>query len=121
MGSRGVTLYRSILKAHKKYLPAEMKALGDTYVKAEFKAHKNAKNEHVTAFFQEWDNYLEQITVTANAKDSLAAGGGMGNNQGGMGEVFAFGSDLPPDVDLSKEQLEQLKKLREETEKFRQS
>eukprot|EP00977_Amphora_coffeiformis_P013036 scaffold3339_cov174-Amphora_coffeaeformis.AAC.4 len=119
MASRGVTLYRSILRAHKKFLPAEMKALGDTYVKAEFKAHKNAKPEHVTAFFQEWDNYLQQITVTARAKDSLAAGGGM--DDGGVGEVFAYGSDLPPDVDLSEQQLEQLRKLREETSKFRKS
>ena len=100
-------------------MPAEMKSLGDTYVKSEFKAHKNAKTEHLTAFFQEWDNYLEQIIVTARAKDSLAAGGGM--DGGGVGEVFAFGSDLPPDVDLSAEQMEQLKKLREETDKFGKS
>ena len=98
-----------------------MKALGDTYVQAEFKAHKSAKPEHVTRFFLEWDKYLEQITVTARAKESLAAGGGMADHRGGVGEVFAFGSDLPPDVDLSAEQLEQLKKLREETEKFGKS
>lgn len=95
-----------------------MRKLGDAYVKAEFRAHKNAKPEHLTGFFQEWDKYLQEITVTARAKDSLASGGGMDDVHKGAGEIFAFGSDLPPDVELSDEQMEQLKKLREETEKF---
>lgn len=37
-------LYRRILKAHRKYLPAEMRLLGDEYVKSEFRAHRNVDN-----------------------------------------------------------------------------
>ena len=127
--SRGVMLYRSILRAHKKHLPLEMKQLGDTYVRAEFRAHKEAKPEHLTSFFQEWENYLEQINVTARARDSLSAGGGMDvDGRGtssrasvGGSQVFAFGSDLPGDVELSEEQIQQLKKLKEETDKLGKS
>lgn len=121
MTSRGLVLYRSILKAHKKYLPSEMKQLGDTYVRAEFKAHKDAKPEHLGAFFQEWNKYLDQITLTARARDSLSSGGTMDEKSdplGGTAGVFAFGSDLPTDVELSEDQLKQLEKLREETGKF---
>ena len=124
---RGIILYRSILRAHKKYLPTEMKQLGDTYVRSEFRAHRDAKPEHLTGFFQEWENYLSQLTVTARARDSLASGGAMQDGAAASGartggsEVFAFGADLPTDIELSEEQIQQLEKLREETEKFGQS
>jgi hypothetical protein len=35
-----------------------MKALGDTYVKQEFRLHKEAKPEHLNRFIQSWENYL---------------------------------------------------------------
>lgn len=51
-----LTLYRGILKAHKSHLPAEMRALGDSYVKAEFKLHKNVENSsQLDAFFVGWE------------------------------------------------------------------
>lgn len=34
-GIKGMSLYRNILRAHARYLPHEMKQLGDAYVKAE--------------------------------------------------------------------------------------
>ena len=124
MAPRGVVLYRSILRAHKKYLPSEMKKMGDMYVRAEFRAHKEAKPEHVKLFFQEWDKYLDQLHVTARARESLASGtldGGGGGGGGPSGNLFAFGSDLSSDVELSDEQIQQLKKLKEETDKLRKS
>lgn len=37
-------LYRRLFRAHRKYLPAEMRLLGDEYIKAEFRAHRNVDN-----------------------------------------------------------------------------
>jgi hypothetical protein len=39
-----IYLYRRLLRAHRKYLPAEMRLLGDEYVKAEFRAHRDVEN-----------------------------------------------------------------------------
>jgi hypothetical protein len=38
-----------------------MKALGDTYVKQEFRLHKEAKPEHMTRFIHSWENYLSTL------------------------------------------------------------
>lgn len=39
-----IPLYRRLLRAHRKFLPAEMRLLGDEYIKAEFRAHKDVEN-----------------------------------------------------------------------------
>lgn len=39
-----IPLYRRLLRAHRKHLPHEMRVLGDEYVKAEFRAHRNVDN-----------------------------------------------------------------------------
>lgn len=39
-----LTLYRRLLRAHRKHLPSEMRLLGDEYIKAEFRAHRNVDN-----------------------------------------------------------------------------
>lgn len=39
-----IPLYRRLLRAHRKFLPTEMRLLGDEYVKAEFRAHRNVDN-----------------------------------------------------------------------------
>ena len=46
-------LYRAILTTHRS-LPSEMRAIGDIYVREEFKLHKNAKPEHLQPFFDQW-------------------------------------------------------------------
>lgn len=46
-------LYRRILKLHKN-LPPIPKALGDQYLRDEFRRHKNATQEQITEFIQEW-------------------------------------------------------------------
>lgn len=47
-----IPLYRRLLRAHRKYLPAEMRLLGDQYIKAEFRAHRNVDNPaHLVCFF----------------------------------------------------------------------
>jgi len=39
-----IPLYRRLLRAHRKHLPTEMRLLGDEYIKAEFRAHRNVDN-----------------------------------------------------------------------------
>ena len=59
--SKAITLYRTILKQHRFKLPPEMRALGDRYVKEEFRQHKNAKPEFLARFFDEWEKYSAHL------------------------------------------------------------
>ncbi|UKZ78057.1 hypothetical protein TrVFT333_005791 [Trichoderma virens FT-333] len=57
-----IPLYRRLLRAHRKFLPTEMRLLGDEYVKAEFRAHRNVDNPaHLIGFLSEWQMYAQQI------------------------------------------------------------
>jgi hypothetical protein len=54
-------LYRRILRSHRS-LPVEMKSLGDTYVKDEFKKHKDVENPlQIVGFLTQWKIYLDGI------------------------------------------------------------
>lgn len=51
-----IALYREILRVHRN-LPAAMRALGDDYVKSEFKRHKNIDNPaHIVGFVTQWQS-----------------------------------------------------------------
>jgi hypothetical protein len=39
-----IPLYRRLLRAHRKFLPHDMRMLGDEYIKAEFRAHRKVDN-----------------------------------------------------------------------------
>ena len=55
--SEFLKLYRSILRLHR-FLPAELRVLGDNYVKNEFRLHRQVRDEQVlTTFFNEWAQY----------------------------------------------------------------
>jgi hypothetical protein len=57
-----ILLYRRLLRAHRKHLPAEMRVLGDQYVKSEFKAHQKIDNPvHIVGFLTEWLSYTQMI------------------------------------------------------------
>ncbi|WPH04157.1 ACN9-domain-containing protein [Acrodontium crateriforme] len=57
-----IPLYRRILRCHRQKLPREMRLLGDEYVKAEFRAHRNVDNPvHIIGFLSEWQMYAQQI------------------------------------------------------------
>ncbi|CAG9939441.1 unnamed protein product [Clonostachys rosea f. rosea IK726] len=66
-----IFLYRRILRAHRKHLPADMRVLGDEYVKAEFRAHRKVDNPaHLASpelplpyigFLSEWQLYAQKI------------------------------------------------------------
>ena len=117
-----LSLYRSILRAHKKYLPQKMKELGDTYVKSEFRLHKGAKPEQARQFLDAWESYLSE-TVSAGRAREAASIGSLDATKKIHGEsaveprLFQFGADLPADVDLSEDRAAQLLKLKSEIEK----
>lgn len=90
-----LSLYRDILRLHRAKLPHDMRSLGDTYVKNEFRLHREAKPAFVTTFLKEWDLYVAQLRMQRGDQ---------------------IGSDLPTESmeSLSDEQKEQLKILRSE-------
>ena len=79
------SLYRGILRAHR-YLPVEMRSLGDEYIKAgapvsnsyipniltrlsEFRRHRNVTNPgHIIGFLSQWKVYLDQLPVGPEAQ-----------------------------------------------------
>ncbi|EGD95357.1 hypothetical protein TESG_02843 [Trichophyton tonsurans CBS 112818] len=57
-----IPLYRRILRAHRKKLPTDLRFLGDSYVKSEFRAHRNVENPiHIIGFLTEWQLYAQQL------------------------------------------------------------
>jgi hypothetical protein len=126
MASRGreaaLLLYRNILQAHKKHLPTEMRQLGDSYVKSEFRLHKKSKPEQVDQFFTAWDEYFHSILKTARVQESFSTGA-LDDRSVPTGDrpvaTRVFGKDLPPDLELTGEQKEQLENLKKETSQAR--
>ncbi len=109
--SAALSLYRGILRAHRK-MPMEMRMLGDTYVRSEFKLHKPVTKEaQLNAFFLAWEEYLDQIMRTARRRDSVSSGT-LDQKDDAVEE--SFGQDLSSDLQLSEDQLAQLEKLKEE-------
>ncbi|EEP76133.1 acetate non-utilizing protein 9 [Uncinocarpus reesii 1704] len=54
-------LYRRLLRAHRK-LPRELRLLGDEYIKAEFRAHRDVENPiHIVGFLTEWQLYAQKL------------------------------------------------------------
>lgn len=47
------SLYKRILVLHR-FLPIDLRALGDQYVKDEFRRHKGASAEEAKGFMSEW-------------------------------------------------------------------
>lgn len=67
-----IPLYRRLLRAHRKYLPAEMRMLGDEYIKAEFRAHRKVDNaQHLIGFLTEWQLYAQKIEGDAWVGEKL--------------------------------------------------
>lgn len=56
-----LALYKKILRAHR-ILPPEHRVLGDSYVKNEFKLHKDIDNPvQIIGFLSSWQKYLESL------------------------------------------------------------
>ncbi|KCV70934.1 hypothetical protein H696_01880 [Fonticula alba] len=52
-----LTLYRQILRAHRA-LPMNLAAIGNAYVRDEFRRHKEADPKYVAGFMAAWTDYL---------------------------------------------------------------
>lgn len=116
---RGILLYRSVLRAHKNHLPKDFRQLGDTYVKAEFRAHREAKPEHLPQFYREWEKYLDDLLATARTRESLTMGAMVDPSaMEQAAEAVAFGKELPREIEVNDEQKQQLEAIRREAEKL---
>ncbi|KAI9888468.1 MAG: acetate non-utilizing protein 9 [Vezdaea aestivalis] len=57
-----IPLYRRLFRAHRHKLPAEMRLLGDKYIKSEFRAHRDVENPvHIIGFLTEWQLYAQML------------------------------------------------------------
>ncbi|KOX69328.1 hypothetical protein WN51_04366, partial [Melipona quadrifasciata] len=60
-------LYKAILRLHRG-LPAEIQALGTSYVRDEFKRHKNCDEVTAIIFLKEWAEYAIMLTKQLGLK-----------------------------------------------------
>ena len=60
-------LYKSCLKLHRG-LPIHLKAIGDTYVRDEFKRHKKAEPQQVQLFMEAWAKYAIDLSKQMGVK-----------------------------------------------------
>ncbi|CAJ0588558.1 unnamed protein product [Cylicocyclus nassatus] len=97
-------LYKRILRLHYG-LPPPARLMGDTYVKDEFRRHKNATPEQTAVFVNEWTNYC--ITLAKQL------------SQKGIVKGF-LGKDLEPENldSFAEDQLRQLLDLKIESERM---
>ncbi|KAK6206063.1 hypothetical protein LQW54_007898 [Pestalotiopsis sp. IQ-011] len=57
-----IPLYRRLFRAHRRHLPREMRLLGDEYIRAEFRSHRETENPaHIIGFLTEWQLYAQKI------------------------------------------------------------
>ncbi|XP_016398150.1 succinate dehydrogenase assembly factor 3, mitochondrial-like [Sinocyclocheilus rhinocerous] len=93
-----------VLLLHR-FMPIDLWALGDQYVKDEFRRHKSALAEEVTRFMAEWQNYKDTLQTQV-----LEA---VGNKK------LAFGADLSEEKlkDFQDEQIGHLYELMLESTK----
>jgi hypothetical protein len=110
-------LFRSILRTHRIKLPPPMRAMGDRYVREEFKAHlrpdANTTQDQWKTFFNEWIRYRGMLLGAADlAPDGVTVLDG--------GEAFVAGVDRAGDISaealaaMSPDQVARLQKMREE-------
>ena len=67
-GRRMISLYRSILRAHRTHLRPGLRGFGDDYVAYEFRQHRTAKPEFLPMFEEQWRSYLKMILETNNSE-----------------------------------------------------
>uniref|UniRef100_A0A915J0X9 Succinate dehydrogenase assembly factor 3 n=1 Tax=Romanomermis culicivorax TaxID=13658 RepID=A0A915J0X9_ROMCU len=60
LGRQCLTLYKKVLKLHRG-LPSDLKCLGDSYVREEFRRHKNVNEKEATLFHDEWVKYYKTL------------------------------------------------------------
>uniref|UniRef100_A0A2S2PB52 Succinate dehydrogenase assembly factor 3 n=1 Tax=Schizaphis graminum TaxID=13262 RepID=A0A2S2PB52_SCHGA len=68
-------LYKTILRLHRG-LPNELQELGQTYVRDEFRRHKNCNPKEASIFMLEWSKYTLTLSeqLLKNAKSDIGFG-----------------------------------------------
>ena len=66
-----LSLFRSILRAHEKYLPADARALGDDYVRQEFRLHRDASSDFLHQFERQWRDYLTVLRSSGGTEQPV--------------------------------------------------
>jgi hypothetical protein len=70
-----IPLYRRLLRIHHKKLDPESRLFGDTYLKAEFRRHKDIENPlHIVGFLTQWQQYGQQLEGDGWKEEKLDAG-----------------------------------------------
>ncbi|KAL5343612.1 hypothetical protein BJX70DRAFT_352993 [Aspergillus crustosus] len=70
-----IPLYRRILRVHRRKLDPEMRILGDSYMKNEFRAHRSTENPlHIIGFLTEWQLYAQKLEGDAWIGEKLDKG-----------------------------------------------
>ncbi|XP_059140275.1 succinate dehydrogenase assembly factor 3, mitochondrial-like [Physella acuta] len=59
-------LYKALMKLHRG-LPLEFQQIGNSYVRAEFQAHKSAQAENAEIFVREWTKYYVTLAKQLGA------------------------------------------------------
>ncbi|KAI6213192.1 hypothetical protein M3Y94_00121200 [Aphelenchoides besseyi] len=99
-------LYKRILRLHYG-LPPEMRLMGDSYVKSEFKLHAKAPPEQALVFLKEWTNYCTQLSKQLSNR--------------GIARGTSLGADFRPEYldRFNDDQIRQLYELKVESEKWK--
>ena len=112
MASTAALLYRRVLRLHRQKLPAVQRAVGDEYVKKEFRAHQSLPDdsEFQRPFAEAWDDYCAQLESFKPLE------GSKGWSKDAIREEMRLGRDMSPEdmAALSDEQREQLGRLKSE-------
>ena len=87
-----LSLYRKILRAHEAHLPETHRELGDTYVRTEFRLHRDAKADFLQQFERHWRDYLKVITRPATSGPAGADGALIGRDMT-VGEIDALSDE----------------------------
>lgn len=70
-----IPLYRRLLCIHRKKLDPESRLIGDTYLKAEFRRHKDIENPlHIVGFLTQWQQYGQELEGDGWKEEKLDAG-----------------------------------------------
>ena len=109
-------LYRHILKSHHSF-PPEFRAVGNIFVREEWKKHMTASPKYVTPFLEQWTEYLQQVENHRRETElnSIYHEIQQGQQEDNIANFMKGYTDTPPSQ-FSADQIQQLNKFKKELE-----